>query len=173
MRTPVSAEVHNRQVEITPEKIRLVKEVAPPGKANARVAGAAACMEWGAFAGAAVARADAAMEELGLPADANPYWHYDLDWIVTVPNMDPRIMSFQTIKEDAEEVTQDVLFKVHRKVAAFRGDAALSSWVYRITFNAAMSRMRRASSRLSARPGSRKSIPDSRPTASRFFRVFP
>ena len=42
LRAPVSAEVHNRQVEITPEKIRLVKEVAPPGKANARVAGAAA-----------------------------------------------------------------------------------------------------------------------------------
>src|SRR3989442_8086354 len=47
-------------------------------------------------------------------------------------------------KEDAEEVTQDVLFKVHRKVGAFRGDAALSSWIYRITFNAAMSRLRTA-----------------------------
>src|SRR5206468_4755548 len=48
-------------------------------------------------------------------------------------------------KEDAEEVTQDVLLKVARKVSAFRGDAALSSWIYRITFNAAMSRMRTAS----------------------------
>src|SRR6195952_3644780 len=47
-------------------------------------------------------------------------------------------------KEDAEEVTQDVLFKVYRKVAAFRGDAALSSWIYRITFNTAMSRLRTA-----------------------------
>ena len=45
-------------------------------------------------------------------------------------------------KEDAEEVTQDVLFKVYRKVNAFRGDAALSSWIYRITFNTAMSRLR-------------------------------
>jgi RNA polymerase sigma-70 factor (ECF subfamily) len=45
-------------------------------------------------------------------------------------------------KEDAEEVTQDVLLKVYRKVDAFRGDAALSSWIYRITFNAAMSRLR-------------------------------
>ena len=45
-------------------------------------------------------------------------------------------------KEDAEEVTQDVLFKVYRKVSEFRGDAALSSWIYRITFNAAMSRLR-------------------------------
>jgi RNA polymerase sigma-70 factor (ECF subfamily) len=48
-------------------------------------------------------------------------------------------------KEDAEEVVQDVLYKVYRNVGAFRGDAALSSWIYRITFNAAMSRLRSAS----------------------------
>jgi RNA polymerase sigma-70 factor (ECF subfamily) len=47
--------------------------------------------------------------------------------------------------EDAEEVTQDVLYKVFRKVSEFRGDAALSSWIYRITFNSAMSRLRSAS----------------------------
>jgi RNA polymerase sigma-70 factor (ECF subfamily) len=41
-------------------------------------------------------------------------------------------------------MTQDVLFKVYRKVDAFRGDAQLSSWIYRITFNAAMSRLRTA-----------------------------
>ena len=45
-------------------------------------------------------------------------------------------------REDAEEVAQDVLMKVYRKVGAFRGDAALSSWIYRITFNTAMSRLR-------------------------------
>jgi len=45
-------------------------------------------------------------------------------------------------KEDAEEVTQDVLFKVYRSVGSFRGDSALSSWIYRITFNTAMSRLR-------------------------------
>jgi RNA polymerase sigma-70 factor (ECF subfamily) len=47
-------------------------------------------------------------------------------------------------KEDAEEVTQDVLLKVYRKIGAFRGDSALSSWIFRITFNAAMSRLRTA-----------------------------
>jgi|SRR5689334_3485429 RNA polymerase sigma-70 factor, ECF subfamily len=45
-------------------------------------------------------------------------------------------------KEDAEEVAQDVLLKIHRKVGEFRGDAALSSWIFRITFNAAMSKLR-------------------------------
>jgi RNA polymerase sigma-70 factor (ECF subfamily) len=45
-------------------------------------------------------------------------------------------------REDAEEVVQDVLLKVRDKIDAFRGDAALSSWIYRITFNTAMSRLR-------------------------------
>lgn len=58
----------------------------------------------------------------------------------------PRIqqLAFRYLKnwEDAEEVAQDVLMKVHRKIGAFRGDSALSSWIYRITFNTAMSRLR-------------------------------
>ena len=60
----------------------------------------------------------------------------------------PRIqqLAFRYVKnhEDAEEVAQDVLMKVYRKIDAFRGDAALSSWIYRITFNTAMSRLRTA-----------------------------
>ena len=60
----------------------------------------------------------------------------------------PRIqqLAFRYLKnwEDAEEVAQDVLLKVYRKIEAFRGDAALSSWIYRITFNTAMSRLRTA-----------------------------
>src|SRR5688500_3797037 len=52
-------------------------------------------------------------------------------------------LAFRYMKnwEDAEEVTQDVLMKVFRKSDAFRGDAARSSWIYRITFNTAMSRL--------------------------------
>ena len=53
-------------------------------------------------------------------------------------------LAFRYMKnhEDAEEVTQDVLLRVQQKIGAFRGDAALSSWIYRITFNTAMSRLR-------------------------------
>jgi RNA polymerase sigma-70 factor, ECF subfamily len=53
-------------------------------------------------------------------------------------------LAFRYLKnhEDAEEVAQDVLLKVCRRIGAFRGDSALSSWIYRITFNAAMSRLR-------------------------------
>jgi hypothetical protein len=43
-------------------------------------------------------------KELNLPPDASPYYYYDLDWIVTVPNMDPWIRPFETLKETAEEV---------------------------------------------------------------------
>ena len=62
----------------------------------------------------------------------------------------PRIfqLAFRYMRnhEDAEEVVQDVLLKVFRKIDAFRGDSALSSWIYRITFNTAMSRLRRTRS---------------------------
>lgn len=43
--------------------------------------------------------------ELGLPDDADPYRHYDLDWIVTTPNMDPWVRPFEVVRETPEEVT--------------------------------------------------------------------
>ena len=70
-------------------------------------------------------------------------------------------------KEDAEEVAQDVLLKVRDKIDAFRGDAALSSWIYRITFNTAMSRLRttRASAHGTRCPTSRLAPRDEAVTA--------
>ena len=49
--------------------------------------------------------------ELNLSDDANPYDYYDLDWIVTMPNMDPKIQSFETIKEDETEVVVKTGFR--------------------------------------------------------------
>jgi len=49
--------------------------------------------------------------ELNLPDDANPYNYYDLDWIVTTPNMDPKIQSFETIREDETEVVVKTGFR--------------------------------------------------------------
>ena len=43
-------------------------------------------------------------KERDLPADTDIYRYYDLDWIVTVPNMDPHIKSFETLRQDNEEV---------------------------------------------------------------------
>lgn len=42
--------------------------------------------------------------ELNLPDYAEPYTYYDLDWMVTFPNMDPCIQDFEIIKEDDQEV---------------------------------------------------------------------
>jgi uroporphyrinogen decarboxylase len=56
-------------------------------------------------------------QELGLPPDSSPYYHYDMDWIATVPNMDPWIRSFETIRETNEEVVVKTGFAaVMRKV---------------------------------------------------------
>ncbi len=43
-------------------------------------------------------------KEKNLPADTDIYTYYDLDWIVTVPNMDPHIKEFEIVKENEEEV---------------------------------------------------------------------
>lgn len=43
---------------------------------------------------------------------------------------------------DVEEVTQDVLLTVVRKIQTFKGEAAFSSWLYRIAVNAAYQRLR-------------------------------
>lgn len=41
-------------------------------------------------------------------------------------------------KEDAEEITQDVFLKVHKKQEGFKGNAALKTWIYRITINTSL-----------------------------------
>jgi RNA polymerase sigma-70 factor (ECF subfamily) len=44
---------------------------------------------------------------------------------------------------EAEEVTQEVFLALYEKAHTFRGEAALSTWLYRLTANAALSRLRR------------------------------
>jgi RNA polymerase sigma-70 factor, ECF subfamily len=43
---------------------------------------------------------------------------------------------------DAEEVVQDVFLTVVRKGGSFEGQAALATWIYRVTTNAALNRRR-------------------------------
>jgi uroporphyrinogen decarboxylase len=42
--------------------------------------------------------------EMGLPAGTDIYRYYDLDWIVTVPNMDPHLKQFEMLEESDEHV---------------------------------------------------------------------
>ncbi len=45
--------------------------------------------------------------------------------------------------EDAEEVLQDVFVTVYRKIDGFEGKASFSSWLYRVTVNAAFMKLRK------------------------------
>jgi hypothetical protein len=58
-------------------------------------------------------------KELGLPADTDIYKYYDLDWIVTVPNMDPHIKPFEMVRETSEEVVVRTGFEavIRKKLA--------------------------------------------------------
>jgi len=49
--------------------------------------------------------------------------------------------------QDAEEVVQDVIWTVVRKIDTFRGESAFGSWVYRIVANAAYQKIRSRQSR--------------------------
>jgi RNA polymerase sigma-70 factor, ECF subfamily len=53
--------------------------------------------------------------------------------------------------QDAEEVVQDALLTVVRKIETFRGDSAFGSWLYRIVANAAYQKLR-------SRPGRRREL---------------
>lgn len=44
---------------------------------------------------------------------------------------------------DAEEITQDVFVQVLKKIDTFRGEAALWSWLYRVTVNTALAYRRK------------------------------
>jgi RNA polymerase sigma-70 factor (ECF subfamily) len=48
---------------------------------------------------------------------------------------------------DAEDVTQDVLLQVVRKLDTFRGESSLATWLHRITVNAALAHRRKAAQR--------------------------
>lgn len=42
-------------------------------------------------------------------------------------------------REDAEEATQDVFIKIHRGLNGFRGEAKVSTWIWKITANVCIS----------------------------------
>jgi RNA polymerase sigma-70 factor (ECF subfamily) len=51
-------------------------------------------------------------------------------------------LRFVRTESEAKEVVQDTLLTVWRKLDSFKGDALFSSWLYRVTANAALMRLR-------------------------------
>jgi RNA polymerase sigma-70 factor (ECF subfamily) len=45
---------------------------------------------------------------------------------------------------DAQEVAQEVLIRAHDRLESFRGEARFSTWLYRLAYNGALERRRRA-----------------------------
>lgn len=75
--------------------------------------------------------------ELGSPLSVEQIYR---DYAPTVYNVARRMVATDV---DAEDVTQDVLLQIVRKLPSFRGDAAFPTWLHRVTVNAALSHRRR------------------------------
>lgn len=52
-------------------------------------------------------------------------------------------ISYVQNTRDAEEITQDVFLKIHQNAIKFQGEAAVSTWIYRITVNTALNKRKR------------------------------
>jgi RNA polymerase sigma-70 factor (ECF subfamily) len=50
-------------------------------------------------------------------------------------------------EHEAEDLTQEVFIKVNQALETFKGESQVATWIYRIATNAALDRLRRASSR--------------------------
>lgn len=46
-------------------------------------------------------------------------------------------------REEAEEVSQDTFIKVYKSLAKFKGDSKFSTWVYKITYNTCLDRLKK------------------------------
>lgn len=54
-------------------------------------------------------------------------------------------IAFRILKQEqeAEEASQDAFVKAYRALGAYQGQAAFSTWLYRIVYNTALSRLRK------------------------------
>src|ERR1700755_1517253 len=65
--------------------------------------------------------------------------------------------------DEAEDATQDVFVCVWRKIDSFRGESALSSWLYRLTTNSVLMRFRNKKRRNNLMPLAESNEDDERP----------
>jgi RNA polymerase sigma-70 factor, ECF subfamily len=81
------------------------------------------------------------------PTSATPHLTPDQvfrDYAPRVYNLARRMLGNDA---DAEDVTQDVLLQVVRKLDTFRGESAFPTWLHRVTVNAALANRRKRATR--------------------------
>lgn len=54
-------------------------------------------------------------------------------------------MGFLHDKDEADDLTQEVFIQTYQSLKSFKGDAAFSTWIYRIAVNASLNRVRKNS----------------------------
>jgi RNA polymerase sigma-70 factor, ECF subfamily len=64
---------------------------------------------------------------------------------------------------EAEDLTQDAFLQVFRKLSTFRGDSALSTWLYRVAVNTVLMRFRKRSISQFSLDDPRSKNPDTKP----------
>ncbi|MBW1299020.1 RNA polymerase sigma factor [Aquimarina litoralis] len=52
-------------------------------------------------------------------------------------------LSYSKVPEDAEEITQDVFFKIFKNISKFKQESSLNTWVYRITINTSLNYLKK------------------------------
>jgi RNA polymerase sigma factor (sigma-70 family) len=51
-------------------------------------------------------------------------------------------LGYMQNREDAEEITQDVFVEVYRSIERFKGKSSIGTWIYRITVNKSLDRIK-------------------------------
>lgn len=57
-------------------------------------------------------------------------------------------MGFLHNKDDADDLTQEVFIQAYQSLSRFKGEAAFSTWLYRIAVNASLNKVRKSSKNL-------------------------
>lgn len=80
----------------------------------------------------------------------NPSFAVDLPLRMTLDDLYKRFgnivfnlaLQYTRLREDAEEITQDVFIKVHDKLHTFRQESDIGTWIYRITIHQSLDHIR-------------------------------
>ncbi len=74
-------------------------------------------------------------------------------------------LGFVHNKDDSDDLTQEVFVQAYQSLSSFKGEAAFSTWLYRIAVNASLNRMRKSKKKsilqyFKSIPGAEKEIQD-------------